>query len=100
MSACFSALFGTPIAAAIFSMEVISVGVMYYAALVPCIISALIASGVAGLFNITPTMFIISEICELSISTGIRFMIMSVIFALASIVFCYMLHSSAKIYSE
>ena len=27
-------------------------------------------------------------------------MIMSVIFALASIVFCYMLHSSAKIYSE
>ena len=66
MSACFSALFGTPIAAAIFSMEVISVGVMYYAALVPCIISALIASGVAGLFNITPTMFIISEICELS----------------------------------
>ena len=49
MSACFSALFGTPIAAAIFSMEVISVGVMYYAALVPCIISALIASGVACL---------------------------------------------------
>ena len=28
MSACFSALFGTPIAAAIFSMDVISVGVM------------------------------------------------------------------------
>ena len=34
MSACFSALFGTPIASAVFSMEVISVGVMYYAALV------------------------------------------------------------------
>jgi H+/Cl- antiporter ClcA len=41
MSACFSALFGTPVAAAIFSMEVVSVGVMYYAALVPCVISAL-----------------------------------------------------------
>ena len=35
MSACFSALFGTPIAAAVFSMEVISVGIMYYAALLP-----------------------------------------------------------------
>ena len=35
MSAAFSALFGTPMAAAIFSMEVISVGIMHYAALVP-----------------------------------------------------------------
>lgn len=34
MSAAFSALFGTPMAAAVFSMEVVSVGVMYYAALV------------------------------------------------------------------
>lgn len=34
MSAAFSAIFGTPIAASIFSMEVVSVGVMYYAALV------------------------------------------------------------------
>lgn len=55
MSACFSALFGTPIAAAVFSMEVISVGVMYYAALVPCIISSLTAQGIAGLLGVTPT---------------------------------------------
>ena len=40
MSGAFAALFGTPVAAAIFSMEVISVGVIYYAALVPCIFSA------------------------------------------------------------
>ena len=43
MSAAFSAIFGTPIAASIFSMEVVSVGVMYYAALVPCVFAALIA---------------------------------------------------------
>ena len=35
MSAAFSALFGTPLTAVCFSMEVVSVGVMYYAALVP-----------------------------------------------------------------
>ena len=40
MSAAFSALFGTPMAAVVFPMEVISVGVMYYAALVPCVFSA------------------------------------------------------------
>lgn len=33
MAAGFSALFGTPLAAAVFAMEVCSVGVMYYAAI-------------------------------------------------------------------
>ena len=40
MSAAFSAIFGTPMAAAIFSMEMISIGVMYYMALVPCDVSS------------------------------------------------------------
>lgn len=35
MSAGFSALFGTPLTATIFAMEVVSVGIMQYAALVP-----------------------------------------------------------------
>ena len=35
MSGAFAALFGTPMAAALFSMEVISIGVMYYAAWFP-----------------------------------------------------------------
>ena len=35
MAAGFAALFGTPLAASVFAMEVISVGVMYYAALFP-----------------------------------------------------------------
>ena len=99
MSACFSALFGTPISAAIFSMEVISVGVMYYAALVPCIISALIAQEIAGLFGITPTAFVIGELCSFNLSTAVRFIIMSILFALTSIAFCYILHTSAKLYS-
>ena len=47
MAAGFSALFGTPISAAIFAMEVESVGVMYYVAVVPCLLAALIAQRVA-----------------------------------------------------
>lgn len=47
MSAAFSALFGTPLTATIFSMEVVSVGIMQYAALVPCSIAALTAKEMA-----------------------------------------------------
>ena len=51
MSAAFSALFGTPMAAAILPMEMVSVGVMYYIALVPCVISSLVAHGIAVSFG-------------------------------------------------
>lgn len=47
MSAAFSALFGTPLAAAIFPMEVVSVGIMHYAALVPCVFASLVAKRIA-----------------------------------------------------
>lgn len=45
MSAAFSAIFRTPIAAPVFAMEVVCVGAMRYAALVPCTIASLTASG-------------------------------------------------------
>ena len=40
MAAFFSALFGTPLGATIFAVMVISVGVFYHAALVPCLAAA------------------------------------------------------------
>ena len=45
MSAVFSALFGTPLTATVFAMEVISVGVFYYAGLLPCLTAALVGYG-------------------------------------------------------
>ena len=48
MSAAFAALFGTPIAATILPMEFVS-GRPYYAALVPCVLSAFIAHSLRSL---------------------------------------------------
>lgn len=100
MSACFSALFGTPMAAAIFSMEVVSVGLMHYAAIVPCVISSLIAFGVAGFFDIPPTAFTIIEIPALGVSTGAKAIVLAGIFAVASIMFCVVLHKNEELFSK
>ena len=62
MSAGFSALFGTPMAAAIFALEVISIGIMHYSALVPCVGSAMIAHFVATYFKVKPERFTVPEI--------------------------------------
>jgi H+/Cl- antiporter ClcA len=57
MAALFSALFGTPVAAAVFAMAVVSVGVIQYATLLPCLIASLTAYGVSLLLRVEPTRF-------------------------------------------
>ena len=99
MSACFSALFGTPIAAAVFSMEVISVGVMYYAALVPCVVSALTAQSIAKYFGIAGTHFALAELPDFTIASGGKMLLMSVLFACVSILFCVALHTASRLYT-
>ena len=66
MSAAFAAVFGTPMAAAVFAMEVVSVGVMYYAALLPCVIASIIAAKFAAGIGIHPEVFHVTVIPELT----------------------------------
>ena len=100
MSASFSALFGTPMAAAIFSMEVVSVGIMHYAALVPCVVAALISHGVAGYFGIIPETFDIGILPAFSPGTAVIIGILAVLCAFLSILFCMILHSSERLYKR
>ena len=100
MSAAFSSLFGTPMAAAIFSMEMISVGVMHYSALVPCVISSLIANGVASKFDVKNEFFLIDEIPKFNIITAIQISILAALCALLSIVFCILLHKTQDLYKK
>ena len=66
MSAVFAALFGTPVAAGVFSLEVVSIGVLYYAALVPCIFSAYIGVGIARVAGLSGERFLIGSLyCRL-----------------------------------
>jgi H+/Cl- antiporter ClcA len=100
MSAAFSALFGTPIAAAIFSMEVVSVGVMYYAALVPCAFSSLIASNFAADMGMHGENFKVLDIPSFSVVPGIKIVILAMFCAGISVLFCMMLHGTGDLYRK
>lgn len=100
MSAAFSAIFGTPIAASIFAMEVVSVGVMYYAALVPCVFSALVASKFATDMGINPSVFSILDIPDFHVFPSIKIIILAVCCAALSVIFCIVLHSLGDFYRE
>ncbi|MDE6965199.1 MAG: chloride channel protein [Lachnospiraceae bacterium] len=100
MSAAFSALFGTPMAAAIFSMEVVSVGIMHYSALVPCVIASLIAHAIAGRFGAEAEIFLLDRIPAFTTGTAIKISLLAALCALVSILFCILLHQAEHLYHK
>jgi H+/Cl- antiporter ClcA len=98
MSAVFAALFGTPVTAALFSMEVISIGILYYSAFVPCALSATIAYAITEKFHITPTYFVLNQVPDMSLAVGIRVIILAILCAVLSIIFCMSMQTTSKIF--
>ena len=96
MSAGFAAIFGSPLTAAVFSMEVISVGVMYYAALVPCTVAALTAIYVAKLLGVQYAPYSLDVIPALNPLNAGKTMVLGVLCALLSILVCYTLVATEK----
>ena len=100
MSAAFAALFGTPMAAAIFSMEVVSVGIMQYSALVPCVIASLSAFSVAQAFGVGQELFLVEWVPNFTIFSATKVSILAVLCAVLSIAFCIMLHQTEHLYKK
>ena len=91
MAAFFSALFGTPLAAACFAMMVEDVGLTFTSAFVPAFTSALIAYGCSLVFGIAPTHFALTA-PELNVRTALLVILLGVACAAVSRLFCYTLH--------
>lgn len=100
IAAAFSALFGTPMAAAFFAMEVASVGVMYYAALVPCIWAALVSYQFALFIHAPSDDFIVSSAPELALSPSLWVVLLAILCAVISILFCLALQEGRILYKK
>lgn len=92
MSAAFSAIFRTPVAAAVFAMEVGTVGTMQYAALVPCVIASLTASYIADLLGFPLAHYNVLSVPELTPLAAVKTGLLGIFCAALSIIFCVILH--------
>lgn len=97
MSALFSAMFGTPIGACIFAVEVSSVGRLYTAAMYPCIVSSVSAKMVATYLSVKPEQYHVGEIPPLGINTLLSTFAIGLAAAVVSIVFCIVMHKTHEI---
>ena len=102
MSAAFAALFGTPMAATIFPMEVISVGVMYYAALVPCMFSAFVAEYMSVVMGVRTFKipYLVETVPDFYSSNSLKVILLAACFVVAGSLFCVLLHKSEHAFKK
>ena len=92
VSAAFAVICQAPAAGSFFALEVVSVGIMHYSALIPCITSALIAFQISLSMGIDSPYSHLSLLPELSVSLVFRMLLLAMLFALVSTLFCLLLH--------
>lgn len=97
MSGLFAALFGTPITATIFAMEVISVGIFYYSAFVPCLVSSLISFSITRLMGLEPVVYKLNQAPQIEMWSVIKVAIIGIGCAILGIVFCLALRFTGKL---
>lgn len=100
MAGLFSAVFGTPIGAAVFAVEVLKSEEKHFKAFVPSLVSALSAKAVASAMNVAPEHFSINCIPKLNLNLIFKTLLIAVIGALVSILFCYSLHFSKRAFEK
>lgn len=93
MAAFFSALFGTPLAATLFAIMVINVGMAFYSAFIPCFAASLVAYGISLGLGVAPTRFAVAA-PPLTTGMTLRVAVLAVGCALVTVLFCGALHTA------
>ncbi|MDO4960661.1 MAG: chloride channel protein [Eubacteriales bacterium] len=96
MAAFFSALFGTPLTAAVFSVMVISIGTFVHMAFFPSFIAAMTAYLMSLSLGVPPTRFAL-VVPELTVGLFVRVAVLASLCAILSVVFCVILHKTEHI---
>jgi H+/Cl- antiporter ClcA len=100
MSALFTALFGTPVAATVFSLEVVSVGIVHYSALFPGLLASFISLGVTRLLGVEGESWVLAGTPEVSPESLVRTGVLAILCALLSMAFCVIMHRTAALYKK
>lgn len=100
MAGLFSALFGTPLTATVFALEVVNVGHFRYAALFPCLLSALVANAIPRALGLPAESYRLSGLPEVGAVSLLQCGALAVLAALVSIAFCVLMHEAGHLYQK
>ena len=94
MSAVFAGLFGTPLTATLICMEFEVVGRMFSPALLPCFMSALLASRISALLGVHAETHILTEAFTLTMDNCWQYLILAFFVSMLGILMCTVFHKA------
>ena len=94
MSAVFAGLFGTPLTAMLFCMEFESVGTLFTPALLPCYLSAFVASQVSAALGVHAEVYILDTAVALNIATVGSAVVLAILVSGLGIAMCHFFHAA------
>ncbi|MBB3212255.1 H+/Cl- antiporter ClcA [Herbaspirillum sp. Sphag1AN] len=93
ISAGFASVFGTPLAGAIFALEVLAVGRMRYDAIFPCFLAAIIADQVGLAWGVHHTHYVVSAMAPLTSWSVLAVIAAGILFGLTGRLFATSTHA-------
>src|SRR3989442_6078562 len=92
ISAGFASVFGTPLAGAVFGLEVLAIGRMRYDALFPCIVAAFVADQVCTAWGVHHTHYAMSAVNNIDAWSVVAVIIAGILFGLVGMLFATAVH--------
>ena len=96
MSAGFSSVFGTPLAGALFGLEVLAIGRLRYDAILPCFVAAVIAHLVTLGWGIVHVQYSVAAVPALTVGGAASSILAGVVFGLAGMFFATLTHGLSR----
>ena len=93
IAAGFSSVFGTPLAGAIFGLEVLAIGRMRYDALFPCVVAAIAADQIGLLLGVHHTPYSVLEVAPLGLVSVLSVVVAGILFGLIGMIFANSAHA-------
>jgi H+/Cl- antiporter ClcA len=92
ISAGFASVFGTPLAGAIFGLEVLAIGRMRYDSILPCFVAAVVADQVGLLWGVHHTHYSAGVVPAITAWTLLATLIAGIVFGLICMLFANATH--------
>jgi H+/Cl- antiporter ClcA len=95
ISAGFASVFGTPLAGAIFGLEVLAIGRLRYDAIFPCMVAAIAADQVGMAWGVHHTHYAISAITPIGFWSVAAVLVAGMVFGLVGMAFAKSTHAAS-----
>lgn len=93
ISAGFASVFGTPLAGAVFALEVLAIGRLRLEALLPCVLAAVLADQVGLWWGVQHTPYVLSQVPHITVWLLVAMVLAGAVFGLTGKVFADATHA-------